>query len=100
MIISPILIPAELAPDSLSIPFIKNPSKYIGIGLNYKVNSTIEFYGNISQNYRSVTFADISITNPAYAINPDIDDEKGFTADMGFRGNFQNKISYTLIRCQ
>ena len=66
----------------------------LGIGLNYKVNSTIEFYGNISQNYRSVTFADISITNPAYAINPNIDDEKGFTADMGFRGNFQNKISF------
>ena len=33
-------------------------------------------------------------TNPAYAINPNIDDEKGFTADMGFRGNFQNKISF------
>tara|TARA_B100001057_G_scaffold458391_1_gene507599 strand:- start:987 stop:3404 length:2418 start_codon:yes stop_codon:yes gene_type:complete len=66
----------------------------LGLGLNYKVNKSIEFYSNISQNYRSVTFADISITNPAYAISPDIDDEKGFTADMGFRGNFQNKISY------
>ena len=66
----------------------------LGLGLNYKLNQTIEFYGNISQNYRSVTFADISITNPAYAINPEIDDEKGFTADMGLRGNYQNKISF------
>ena len=54
----------------------------------------MEFYGNISQNYRSVTFADISITNPAYAINPNIDDEKGYTADIGLRGNIQNKISF------
>ena len=51
-------------------------------------------YSNISENYRSVTFADISIINPAYAVNPDIDDEKGYTFDLGFRGNINRKISY------
>jgi Fe(3+) dicitrate transport protein len=66
----------------------------LGVGLNYKLKENMEFYGNISQNYRSVTFADISITNPAYAINPNIDDEKGYTADIGLRGNIQNKISF------
>ena len=66
----------------------------LGLGLNYKFDSTNELYANISQNYRSVTFADISITNPAYAINPEIDDEKGFTSDVGIRGNIQNKISF------
>jgi len=66
----------------------------LGIGLNYKLQNNLEVYGNISQNYRSVTFADISIVNPAYAINPEIDDEKGFTTDIGFRGNLKNKISF------
>ena len=65
----------------------------LGIGLSYKTNNS-EFYTNFSQNFRSVTFADISIINPAYAINPDIDDEKGFTFDLGVRGNYKKMISY------
>ena len=65
----------------------------LGIGLSYKTNNS-EFYTNFSQNFRSVTFADISIINPAYAINPDIDDEKGFTFDFGIRGNYKKMISY------
>ena len=65
----------------------------LGIGLSYKTNNS-EFYTNFSQNFRSVTFADISIINPAYAINPDIDDEKGFTFDFGVRGNYKKMISY------
>ena len=65
-----------------------------GLGLSYKFQNNVETYANISQNYRSVTFADISIINPAYAINPEIDDEKGFTTDLGIRGNYKNKISF------
>ncbi|SDB45039.1 Fe(3+) dicitrate transport protein [Flavobacteriaceae bacterium MAR_2010_188] len=66
----------------------------LGLGLSYKPSTAFEVYGNISQNYRSVTYSDININNPAFAINPDITDERGFTADLGFRGNFQNAISY------
>ena len=68
----------------------------LGIGISYKPLTNTEIYGNISQNYRSVTFADISIINPAFTISPDIDDEKGFTADIGFRGNYKSKISYDI----
>ena len=68
----------------------------LGIGISYKPLTNTEIYGNISQNYRSVTFADISISNPAFSINPNIDDEKGFTADIGFRGNYKSKISYDI----
>ena len=65
----------------------------LGLGLSYKKRG-LELYTNISQNFRSVTFADISIMNPAYAINPNIDDEKGFTFDIGFRGNYKKMISF------
>ena len=68
----------------------------LGLGASFKPNSFIEFYGNISQNYRSVTFADISIINPAFVINPDISDEKGYTMDIGTRGKIKNLISYDL----
>mgnify|MGYP002004454602 FL=1 len=78
--------------------FEENDSKrrsflLLGLGLSYKKNST-ELYTNFSQNFRSVTFADISIINPAYAINPNIDDEKGYTFDLGLRGNYNKMISY------
>ncbi|MCG1037034.1 TonB-dependent receptor family protein [Polaribacter sargassicola] len=66
----------------------------LGLGSSYKLNKTTEFYGNISQNYRSVTFSDISTANPAFEISPDITDEKGFTIDAGFRGNYKNFFSY------
>ena len=74
----------------------KNTRRFVllGIGISYKLNLGIEFYGNVSQNYRSVTFADMSIINPSYSINPDITDEKGITTDIGVRGNINKKISY------
>jgi len=68
----------------------------LGIGASYKPIVFLEFYGNISQNYRSVTFADISIINPAFVINPEITDEKGYTMDVGARGIFKKIISYDI----
>ncbi|QTD38198.1 TonB-dependent receptor [Polaribacter batillariae] len=65
-----------------------------GVGISYKLNTSLELYGNISQNYRSVTFSDISTANPAFEISPDITDEKGFTVDAGLRGNYKNYFSY------
>ena len=66
----------------------------LGFGLSYKISRNIELYSNISENYRSVTFADISISNPAYSINPEISDENGFTYDIGFRGDYLKKVSF------
>ncbi|CAL2104264.1 TonB-dependent receptor [Tenacibaculum sp. 190130A14a] len=66
----------------------------LGLGASYKPNNSIEFYGNVSQNYRSVTFSDLNIVNPSFTINPNISDEKGFTADLGIRGNFKRLVSY------
>ena len=65
-----------------------------GIGLSFKPNKLFEFYSNFSENYRSVTFADISILNPAFSIDPNITDEKGNTLDFGVRGNFKNYVSF------
>ena len=67
-----------------------------GIGLSYRKNDKQEMYLNFSQNYRSVTFADISIINPAYSVNPNISDESGYTFDIGIRGDQQNLFSYNL----
>jgi len=66
----------------------------LGVGASYKFNNSLEYYANITQNYRSVTFSDISTANPAFEISPDITDEKGFSIDAGLRGNYKNYLSY------
>lgn len=66
----------------------------LGVGLSYKPTKVVELYGNISQNYRSVTFNDIRITNPSFVVDPDITDEKGYTFDFGARGRFKKHVSY------
>lgn len=68
----------------------------LGLGLSYKANSSVEFYGNISQNYRSVTYNDIRVVNPSFTIDPDITDEDGYTADIGARGRIAEVLSYDL----
>lgn len=66
----------------------------LGLGLSYKANPAMEIYGNISENYRSVTFNDIRIINPSFTVDPDIRDEEGYTADLGIRGRWDDKITY------
>jgi Fe(3+) dicitrate transport protein len=66
----------------------------LGIGASYKPNTSIEFYGNVSQNYRSITFSDVNIVNPSNAVDPNLDDENGFTMDIGMRGNWNDWLSY------
>ncbi|MEM9000199.1 MAG: TonB-dependent receptor [Bacteroidota bacterium] len=68
----------------------------LGLGASYKLSSSVEFYANFSQNYRSVTFSDIRVVNPSFQIDPDISDEDGFTADLGIRGRINDLFTYDL----
>lgn len=65
----------------------------LGLGLSYKFKNGLELYGNISQNYRSVTFNDIRTANPSAAIDENITDEFGYTSDIGIRGRIRDVFS-------
>lgn len=75
----------------------KNVRNFIlfGIGISYKFNS-LELYSNISQNYRSVTFSDMSINNPSFRIDPNLKDETGYTFDFGIRGKKNKLLRYDI----
>jgi len=66
----------------------------LGLGLSYDASRSIELYGNVSQNYRSVTFDDIRIVNPSIVIDENISDENGYTFDIGARGSFDRLVRY------
>lgn len=68
----------------------------LGLGASYKLSPSMEFYGNFSQNYRSVTFNDIRVVNPSFQVDENITDEDGFTADLGARGRWKDNLSYDL----
>ncbi len=68
----------------------------LGVGLSYKPTTYFESYFNFSQNYRSVTFSDIRTVSPSFAVDPSIQDETGYTIDLGVRGTFMKKISYDI----
>ena len=56
-----------------------------GLGISYKPAAKLDIYGNISQNYRSITFSDIRIANPSSVIDPNLRDERGYSIDLGVR---------------
>ncbi|AUC75868.1 TonB-dependent receptor domain-containing protein [Olleya sp. Bg11-27] len=66
----------------------------LGLGISYKPLKSLELYGNISENYRSITFGDLNIVNPSNAVDPNLRDETGFTLDLGARGNINELVSY------
>ena len=68
----------------------------LGTGITYKALPELEVYGNMSQNYRSVTFSDIRVVNPSFIIDENITDEDGYTIDIGGRGNINTQLSYDI----
>ncbi|HXH99414.1 MAG TPA: TonB-dependent receptor [Sphingobacteriaceae bacterium] len=65
-----------------------------GLGISYKPTSHINLYGNLSQNYRSITFTDMRTANPSFTIDPKLTDEKGFSLDAGIRSEQTSFYSY------
>ncbi len=66
-----------------------------GIGGSFELSDDLELYGNISQNYRAITFNDIRVVNPNFRIDSTITDEKGFSGDLGLRGGlFKGALSF------
>lgn len=65
-----------------------------GLGLSYKPGYFVELYSNISQNYRSITFSDMRISNPSSVIDPGLQDEKGYSLDLGVRSDQTTLFHY------
>ncbi len=65
-----------------------------GIGLSYKLSRNVELYGNFSQNYRGINFNDMRIANPNQEVDPNLKDEFGFNADLGFRGSYKGLLNF------
>lgn len=81
------------------------------LGSSYQVGAQGEWYANVAQNYRAINFSDLRVVNPNFRVDPNLQDERGYTADIGYRGKplkwlrvdgsafllyYQNKIGQVL----
>jgi Fe(3+) dicitrate transport protein len=65
-----------------------------GIGVSYRPTAFVDVYTNLSQNYRSITFSDMRIANPSSEIDPNLQDEKGYSFDIGIRSEATSLFNY------
>lgn len=68
-----------------------------GLAITHNIKGdSLEVYANFSQNYRSINFTDMQIVNPNLRIDPNLQDEKGFNADLGVKGLLGKALYYDL----
>lgn len=65
-----------------------------GLGAAYELTDKVKLYANISQNYRAINFTDLRINNPNLRVDANIQDERGYTADLGIRGSQEDFFTY------
>lgn len=65
-----------------------------GVGTEYHVNDKTEFYGNITQAYRPIQFADLTVPPTTDVVDANLKDAKGYNADAGFRGKIKNYLFF------
>ncbi len=68
----------------------------MGLGLQYKAGMKTSFYGNISQSYRPVDYATLVPLGSISQVDPNLQDPKGWNADLGIRGSIKNFFNYDL----
>lgn len=60
-----------------------------GLGITYNAKKYGKIIGNVSQNFRSVNFSDINVVVPNFRVDENIQDERGFTADLNYTKNWK-----------
>lgn len=74
--------------DPQKIHDIKNNIRHFvigGIGATYYVLPNVQVYANFSQNYKAINFNDLRTLNPNLRVDSALQDEKGYSADLGIR---------------
>jgi Fe(3+) dicitrate transport protein len=68
----------------------------MGIGSEYKISPTTEFYTNFSQAYRPVLISDLTPPATTDVIDGNLQDARGYNVDFGYRGAVQNWLKFDM----
>lgn len=67
-----------------------------GIGTEYHITSSTEIYGNITQAYRPIQFANLQAPPTTDIVDQDLKDSKGYNIDLGYRGKIRNYLQFDI----
>jgi Fe(3+) dicitrate transport protein len=67
-----------------------------GVGTEYHVTDKTEFYGNISQAYRPIQFANLQAPPTTDVVDQDLKDSKGYNLDLGYRGKIKDFLQFDI----
>ncbi|HWR33551.1 MAG TPA: TonB-dependent receptor, partial [Chitinophagaceae bacterium] len=65
-----------------------------GVGAEFHITPRTEFYGNITQAYRPLQFANLQAPPTTDIVDPDLKDAKGYNADFGYRGKIKDWLQF------
>lgn len=65
-----------------------------GVGAEYHITSNTEFYGNITEAYRPIQFANLQAPPTTDVVDPNLKDAKGYNIDLGYRGKVHNFLQF------
>jgi len=65
-----------------------------GVGAEYNVSKSTEFYANYSQAYRPIQFANLQAPPSTDVVDPNLKDAKGYNADLGYRGKINDFLQF------
>ncbi len=66
----------------------------LGLGVSAYWHRALEGYANVSQNYKAINFNDMRVNNSNKRVDLNLEDETGFSADIGARGNLRGVLDY------
>jgi Fe(3+) dicitrate transport protein len=65
-----------------------------GVGAEFHITKSTEFYGNITQAYRPIQFANLQAPPTTDIVDPDLKDAKGYNIDLGYRGKLKDFFQF------
>jgi len=65
-----------------------------GVGAEFHVTKETELYGNITQAYRPIQFANLQAPPTTDVVDPELEDAKGYNADLGYRGKLKDYLQF------
>jgi Fe(3+) dicitrate transport protein len=65
-----------------------------GLGLQYKISDEASLYGNVSQSYRPVDYAQLVPLGSVSKVDSNMKDPHGLNIDLGIRGSVKNFFNY------
>ncbi|MDX5338675.1 MAG: TonB-dependent receptor, partial [Cyclobacteriaceae bacterium] len=68
----------------------------LGLGAEYHVGKSTEFYTNFSQAYRPVLISDLTPPATTDVIDPNLQDARGYNFDFGYRGKVASYLNFDL----